>query len=530
MNLKSWEYYLQYECNSYIHDYLLNGIQYGFSIVDSDVDIAPYRGTNYKSVLTGEAFDFVNDLILKEISEGKYIRAYTPSICVHALGAVPKQDGGFRPITDCKRPIGYSINNYMEETFQQFSYCTVDQVSANMTGGCFMATVDISAAYRSVPIIPDHWKYQAVSWIIDGELCDLQDTHLCFGLRCAPYIFTMISNFIVNTMSRLGYFGIINYSDDFLVFGETFEECQEAQSVLIRLLGQLGFRISWKKCSTPATRVKYLGIIFDSISMEMSLPQEKLQKLHVEMDFFRGRQRASKRQIQRLCGILSHCSKVIRGGRTFSRRVIDLLKCLPPGNPRIRITSEFAKDLQWWDEFAAIFNGKECIIGSKDTSQPHVYTDSCLKGYGLITGHDWQAGYFSSQLLPRGEDELVSSHGHWENVTVPQDTNINFLELVPVYEALRRCVHQWSDQHVVVFTDNTQVVAMVNRGISDNKDCMELLRSIFWIVATHNIYITARHIPGVDNVLPDLLSRIAFSNELSAICDYSLCCRGSQQY
>ena len=29
--------------------------------------------------------------------------------CVHSLGAVTKSDGGLRPITDCKRPIGLSI-------------------------------------------------------------------------------------------------------------------------------------------------------------------------------------------------------------------------------------------------------------------------------------------------------------------------------------------------------------------------------------------------------------------------------------
>ena len=81
--------------------------------------------------------------------------------------------------------------------------------------------------------------------------------------------------------------------------------------------------------------------------MEISLPHDKLVKLHTKIQFFEGRSKASKRQLQQLCGILSHCSKVVRGGRIFSRRVIDLLKGLIEGNPCVRLKDEFKADLLW---------------------------------------------------------------------------------------------------------------------------------------------------------------------------------------
>ena len=525
MNSRCWEYYLQYETDSIVRDYLTNGINHGFAIVDSDIQIDSYRCMNYKSVLSTEAFVYVNDLIFKEISDGKYVRAASEPVCVHALGVVPKSDGTFRPITDCKRPLGYSINNYMDSTFQHFTYCTVDEVASNMSENCFMATVDIASAYRSIPIFPDQRKFQAIAWPIDGELCDLLDTHLSFGLRCAPYIFTKISNFVVSTMDRLGYHYVINYIDDFLVYGDSYEECQEAQTVLIHLLGQLGFYVSWKKCTSPARKIKYLGINFDSILMELSLPDDKLLKLYHEIEFFKNRKRATKRQLQRLCGVLSHCSKVVRGGRTFSRRVIDLLKGLPDGNPRIRLSEEFRQDLDWWCRFAAEFNGKEKIISKSISYSASIQTDSCLKGYGLVIDADWQAGYFNSSVLPEGKDILQDDHGHWENITVPDQTNINFLELVPVHQALIRKVDQWSDSHVIIFSDNTQVVSMINKGISSNDDCMHIIREMFWIAARNNIYLTARHIPGELNILPDLLSRISDSNSLESLNSFDLCCR-----
>ena len=43
--------------------------------------------------------------------------------------------------------------------------------------------------------------------------------------------------------------------------------------------------------------------------------------------------------------------------------------------------------------------------------------------------------------------------------------------------------------HVVIFSDNTQVVSMINRGISDNKFYMDLLRDMFFLRLLVGIYI-----------------------------------------
>ena len=524
LNISAWEYYLQYESNMEKQTYLRNGIMHGFSIVDSSSDIPQYCCNNYKSVLSTEAFMFVNDLILQEIRQGKYLRVEDQPHCVHALGAIKKKDGTFRPITDCKRPIGSSINNFMDITAQPFSYITVDYVADAMFSDCFMSTVDISAAYRSVSINSDHWTLQGISWSIDGNnSCYYEDTRMCFGLKCAPYIFTQLGNFVVDTMRRLGFHAVFNYIDDFLVMGASFEECQEAQITLITLLGQLGFCVSWNKCSSPSTSTRYLGIVFNSHDMTLSLPEDKLQKLHHELTFFANKKRATKRQIQHLCGILSHSAKVVRGGRTFSRRVIDLLKSLPCGNPRIYLSTGFRKDILWWSHFAETFNGKEKVIHS-NLGQGYMFsTDASLSGYGLVCGSDWQAGYFNTEVRPLGAD-CVASHGHWQNMHADDLSNINHLELIPIYLALKRFAPQWRNQHVICYSDNTQVIAAINKGVSVNEANMELLRGIFWLCATNNTYVTACHVPGVCNVLPDSLSRIMSTNTLYNINVSSLCC------
>lgn len=93
---------------SEMNDYLMDGILHGFPIVDKDAEIAEYDCKNCSSSTSGAASEFISKLIQQEITENKLIVASRHPRCIHAIGAVPKANNKFRPITDCKRPIGVS--------------------------------------------------------------------------------------------------------------------------------------------------------------------------------------------------------------------------------------------------------------------------------------------------------------------------------------------------------------------------------------------------------------------------------------
>lgn len=529
MHIPGWRHELSYENDTELRDYLDFGIHNGFLIVDQNCDVLSYECRNYSSVLSGEAFQFVDDIIHRELAEGKYVVSSSKPHCVHSLGAVPKKGTNkWRPITDCRRPLGHSINTCMSTTFNSFCFTTVDKIIDMLRPGMFMASVDIAAAYRSVLVHPSQWKYQGVSWCVDGIPTYLLDTHLCFGLRCAPYIFTQISNFVIRCLKRRGFTNCTVYLDDFLVTGETEHECRLAQQCLIEILRSLGFFIAWDKCVSPCQHLTYLGVIFDTSEMSVKVPPNKLRKLHDELKFFEGRKRATLKQVQRLCGILAHCSKVVKGGRTFSHRVIELLKGWPPNVKRIRLSDRFKYDIMWWRDFASVFNGKNLMVKYNYGQGPYFTTDACIAGYGLWSDQDWQAGLYDSSLSP-DISFLNPVHSHWVNVhlqDVSSANNINVLELIPIWLSLVRWGHIWRDLHAVCFTDNTSVMFMVNKGISANSSCMVLLRDIFWRCAINNIHLTARHVPGNVNVIADLLSRVKFTHDFSFLDQFSLCCSG----
>lgn len=523
-NIPAWEHELSFENDFPLKAYIEYAVKNGVLIVDNYADVPSYECKNYLSATTDPAFTFLNDLVHKELKQNRLILSDQPPHCIHAMGAVPKKGGGWRPITDCRRPLGYSINNYMQTTFKEFSFSTVDEVCRLVTHGCYMATVDIDSAYRTVTVSPSHWKYQGLRWPVNGHDAYIMDTSLCFGLKCAPYAFNQFSNFVKRCLQRRGFVSVISYLDDYWVTGSSFEECQTVQMTLIEILGSLGFLVSFKKCSTPSTCVTYLGIEFDSVSMSIALPKEKLDAMIGEFRFFHGKSRATIKQLQRICGIISHASKVIKGGRTFSRRMLDLLKGLPPTKKRVRLSNEFLKDLNWWESVSIKFNGKELIIPYNNGEGLTLITDASKNGYGYLYGDTWQAGFYNTSLLPEGHEDLLQSHHHWQNVTVKlEENNINILELIPVWLCIQSHEAEWSNQHVVCYSDNSQVVAMINKGTSSSPVAMNLIRAIFWSSAIHNYHLTARHVRGVDNAVADSLSRI-HEKGLSSLDNLNLCC------
>ena len=66
---------------------------------------------------------------------------------------------------------------------------------------------------------------------------------------------------------------------------------------------------------------------------------------------------------------------------------------------------------------------------------------------------------------------------------------------------------QWFGARVVAHVDNEAAVAVLNSGYSKEAQVMQLIRSLFFIVAYHQISLSACHIPGTLNGAADAISR-----------------------
>ena len=482
--------------------FLWEGFLNGFKIVDQDCDTS-YMCPNYDSILSPEFRGEMSDLIRSELESDKVSRALAVPQCVHALGAVTKSNGKLRPITDCSRPEEGCINNFMSSTYRPFSYNSVDSAVDLLSEGCFMAVVDISAAYRSVNVHSEHTKFQGFIWNLEGSDEMYIDNRLCFGLRCAPNIFSSISDFVVAISHLWGVQNVVNYLDDFLIIADTYEDCLRQRDIVIGAIEHIGFHVASHKVTIPSTTCVFLGITLDSITMEVSLPLPKVEKLKSAITTASDKAWVTKKDLERIGGLMSFCAYVVRGARTFSRRLFDLCAA-SSRRAKVKLDEQTLLDFNWWLRFLDVFNGRAIMIRSLH-SVP-ITSDSSNKGFGAWAGKDWFFGTWCDQL------DFDPGCGHCELPPLLQRVpkNINVYELWPIVVGVRRWGHHYKNSRIHLVTDNMQVLAMINTGRSSNATCMSWLRELFWACFLGNFDLHATYIKSSDNVLADQLSRLCY--------------------
>ena len=80
--------------------------------------------------------------------------------------------------------------------------------------------------------------------------------------------------------------------------------------------------------------------------MTLSLHMDKLNTVPGFIKMFSTENIAMKLELQRIAGNLSTCST--KAGKTFSWRVINIIKYFPSNRESIKLSNEFYADLKWW--------------------------------------------------------------------------------------------------------------------------------------------------------------------------------------
>ena len=191
-----------------------------------------------------------------------------------------------------------------------------------------------------------------------------------------------------------------------------------------------------------------------------------------------------------MSGLLNFACSVIKPGRAFLRRLIDLTVGIRSPHHLIRLNKEVKEDLKVWLSFLTEFNGRSFFIDDvwQNSSKLSLYTDaSGALGFGTIFGSRW-------------------CYGKW-----PSDCaycNIAILEFYPIVPSLYLWGHEMSNQCVLFFTDNEALVHVINKQSCKDKPLMRFVRKLVSICLQHNIVFKAKHIPGIYNHLADSLSRL----------------------
>lgn len=381
---------------------------------------------------------------------------------------------------------------------------------------CYMAKVDIEATYRHVPIDPADWDKLDFRWPTDSDTDLYVDGYLQFGLMNACEVFNRIGRAIVRMMACKGFKClVVSYVDDFFIICPDQATTWYAYWALRALLKRLGFSVNPKphKLIPPCQILEFLGVTLDSINMQARLSPQKLAETLSLIHQTLQRPTITHRSLKRLNGKLNWICKIVYGGRTFLRRLIDAQWATSRPHHHIRISASLRQDLDWWREILPIFNGQTELIPSRPLSFNDFSIDASTSyGYGAFL----QGGYFSlsfaqaARIFPDSPEPSAPIYIH---------------ELFVVLILCRLFPSSLSGRHIRLFIDNTIVVAAVNKGTAKGltgPQMMVFLREISWLSAIHNFRLTSQYIPSKSNTLSDSLSRGDFETFQTTLLDWKL--------
>ena len=96
--------------------------------------------------------------------------------------------------------------------------------------------------------------------------------------------------------------------------------------------------------------------------------------------------------------------------------------------------------------------------------------------------------------------------------------HINYKEAFTVILPAKCWAPLWLNRKVIIHTDSTTVMSVLNKGSCHEKIMMEALRELFWLSIKYNFELRAVHIGGVNNVTSDTISKLHQPNYLATIC------------
>ena len=279
------------------------------------------------------------------------------------------------------------------------------------------------------------------------------------------------------------------YLDDWLIRAQSPEESSHNTKVVVGLTESLGWMINQVKSELTPTQVfSFVGYEYHLNSALVKPTQERWQKLQALILRITNQSALTARHLMSLIGLLASTEKMVPEGRLHMRPFQWHLKenwTFPQSLDKLLPWSDsIIAHLDWWQ------NPQNVLKGADLHPQEHnvqVFTDASNVGWGAHLNQD-------------------SIKGLWSDLE--KSLHINVLELKAVFLALKHFRLQCQNQTVLVATDNSTVVAYINKqgGTHSVEMCALLWRIMSWC-HRFKISLRARHIPGCLNVIADSLSR-----------------------
>ena len=477
------------------------GVGFPFSPVPADTF---YTVSNY---VADDQWSAMQKEIVKEKSAGNVVavQKHWKVQGFSAVGIVEKERKGvvkFRPVWDYSRPEEVGVNARIDLRKEEFS--SVRTAYSLLRPGYWLAKVDLTAAYRSVPVAAQYWMAHAFRW--DGE--DLVDTRAPFGNSAMPGIFTRFTRAIVRWMQAQGAC-IVGYLDDFLLIGKTQAETHEWMLLLREFVCFLGFTVNDDKCEGPFQCLEFLGVVLstEGETCTASISEDRILTVQTKIAELKALwglpgPRVPRSKMEALLGLLAFCGQVVHGLSLYTRHAHALLSV---GGLRrskfLHLTDKVIQDLKVVVQILRMYNGRKVRLDRPEIKWEWFSTDASTGvGMGAVLDGRWFAVTWA-WLRQQPQESYFPF-----NPKVKESYDIGYLELFTVFWALVLWGKFVQGKTVVIQIDNNCVIGQLESWWGPGP-YIPLLREVFLVCVQYDIRLLPTYISSKANVWADLLSR-----------------------
>ncbi|XP_033761087.1 uncharacterized protein LOC117342901 [Pecten maximus] len=356
----------------------------------------------------------------------------------------------------------------------------------------FCFKFDIHSAYHHVDIFERHTKFLGFSWRLGGKVQFFKFKVLPFGLSSACYIFTKLTRPLIKKWRSEGK-EVLMYLDDGLGTHRDETVCASISSQVKNDLILSGFVPKPEKSTwLPVRQLVFLGNYIDTVLGILKVPDVRLTKLRSSISGVITD--IEERGVVRVKKVSSVVGQIISMSYILGNVVYIMTKCLsmdvalsPSWNVDIVLSGQSVEQLKFWDKSVSEINGEKFI--NDNSCQSIVFSDASHTGYG---------GYVMN--TPMG-----TSHGMWSEVKAGRSST--WRELSTVDRVMTSLLHVFRGRRVRWYTDNKNVVSIVNKG-SMRADLQKVALSIFYTCLRNCISNDIEWVPRNENEKADFISRI----------------------
>lgn len=368
---------------------------------------------------------------------------------------------------------------------------------------------DVSAAYRRLPLHPLWQVKQIVT--IDGARH--VDRCTSFGGRgsCRDYTAFMGLVLWIAIFIKL-LTDIFGYIDDNFSFDEQGNVLWYDPYKCYYPAKQTKLLMLWDEINLPhdkskqeyAPILRIIGFMVDPNLMRVSMDEEDRTRLLEHVSIFAatapGGTRRSLREFQQLAGWINWSFNVFPLLKPALSNVYAKIGGKSQTHAKIFVSKAVVRDLTWFQSHVQQSDGIylfEDVDWDMQKADITAYSDACMSSLGFYLERSKEGFQCSVPLNP------------------PKDSIFYFeaLAVVSVIDAVTRL--PTVPTRLLIFSDNTNTV-----DIFHSLRCLppynELLKFSVSLLIKFNISLRVVHVPGVDNVIADCLSRFENTKALAA--------------